>query len=186
MQLMISLWPLEEYTGNWVDSRFLKCQDGINPCHTELFLGYVKLYLHFLWFLYSNMAQVVEILPHGRQGPVCPSWLISWLLMAWRCLFIEKKILTKVCIKDLICLFFDNMNGHINYCKSKVSPLLMHCGDAWVLGFVINIYSQEGNWRNCQTSNITCTLVGIKTVDHIDVVGASPVGAAPTTSSIST
>ena len=36
-----------------------------------------------------------------------------------------------------------------------------------------------------QTSNIRCTLVGNKIVDHSDVVGASPVGAAPTTSSFS-
>ena len=33
-----------------------------------------------------------------------------------------------------------------------------------------------------QVSNITRTLVGNKIVDHSDVVGASPVGAAPTTS----
>ena len=37
-----------------------------------------------------------------------------------------------------------------------------------------------------QVSNIRRTLVGNKTVDHSDVVGASPVGAAPTTSSLST
>ena len=37
-----------------------------------------------------------------------------------------------------------------------------------------------------QTSNITRTLVGNKTVDHSDVVASSPVGAAPTTSSFST
>ena len=35
----------------------------------------------------------------------------------------------------------------------------------------------------CQTSNRTRTLVGNKLVDYLDVVGASPVGAAPTTSS---
>ena len=35
-------------------------------------------------------------------------------------------------------------------------------------------------------SNISRTLVGYKFVDHSDVVGASPVGAAPTTSSFST
>ena len=34
-----------------------------------------------------------------------------------------------------------------------------------------------------KTSNIRHTLVGNKTVDHSDVVGASPVGADPTTSS---
>ena len=37
-----------------------------------------------------------------------------------------------------------------------------------------------------KTSDISCTLVGNKVVDHSDVVGASPVGAAPTTSSFST
>ena len=36
------------------------------------------------------------------------------------------------------------------------------------------------------TSNIRRTLAGNKIVDHSDVVGASPVGAAPTTSSFST
>ena len=37
-----------------------------------------------------------------------------------------------------------------------------------------------------QVSNISHTLVGNEIVDHSDVVGASPVGAAPTTSSFST
>ena len=37
-----------------------------------------------------------------------------------------------------------------------------------------------------QVSNIRCTLVGSWIVDHSDVVGASPVSAAPTTSSLST
>ena len=40
--------------------------------------------------------------------------------------------------------------------------------------------------RYRQTFNIKHTLVGNKIVDHPDVVGASPVGAAPTTSSFST
>ena len=37
-----------------------------------------------------------------------------------------------------------------------------------------------------KVSNIRRTLVGNKIVDHSDVVGASPAGAAPTTSSFST
>ena len=37
-----------------------------------------------------------------------------------------------------------------------------------------------------KTSNIRRTLVANKIVDRSDVVGASPVGAAPTTSSFST
>ena len=39
---------------------------------------------------------------------------------------------------------------------------------------------------NRQTSDISCTLLGNKIVDHSDGVGASPVGAAPTTSIFST
>ena len=42
-------------------------------------------------------------------------------------------------------------------------------------------------WKDYHhTSNIRCTLVGNKIVDHSDVVGASPVHVAPTTSSFST
>ena len=41
-------------------------------------------------------------------------------------------------------------------------------------------------WLYRKTSHIRRTLVGNKIVDHSDVVGASPVGAAPTTSSFST
>ena len=37
-----------------------------------------------------------------------------------------------------------------------------------------------------KTSNISRTLVGNKIVDNSNVVGASPVGAAPSTSSFST
>ena len=45
-----------------------------------------------------------------------------------------------------------------------------------------------GNGLNTyrKTSGISRTLVGNKIIDNSDVVGASPVGAAPTTSSYST
>ena len=36
-------------------------------------------------------------------------------------------------------------------------------------------------WKYRQNSNISRTLIGNKLVDHADVVGASPVGAAPIT-----
>ena len=53
---------------------------------------------------------------------------------------------------------------------------LKHCSTVF--------YSNHCIYR--QTANISRTLVGKKIVDHSDVVGASPVGAAPTTSSFST
>ena len=37
-----------------------------------------------------------------------------------------------------------------------------------------------------QVSNIRCTLISNEIVDNSDVIGASPVGAAPTTSELST
>ena len=40
--------------------------------------------------------------------------------------------------------------------------------------------------KHRQTSNTSHTLAGSKIADHSAVVGASPVGAAPTTSSFST
>ena len=46
------------------------------------------------------------------------------------------------------------------------------------------IEEKEKTYR--KTSNIRRTFVGNEIVDHSDVVGASPIGAAPTTSSFST
>ena len=55
--------------------------------------------------------------------------------------------------------------------------------------FVYIVYKQVSQTavdKYRKTSNISHSLVGNKIVDHSDVVGASPVGAAPTTSSFST
>ena len=46
------------------------------------------------------------------------------------------------------------------------------------------VYACKLEYR--QISNISRTFVGTQIVDHSDVVGASPVGAAPTTSSFAT
>ena len=61
---------------------------------------------------------------------------------------------------------------------------IKHLGITWSnadlisFSFSLQVYSE--------TSNIRHTLVGNKIVDLSDVVGALPVGAAPTTSSFST
>ena len=54
------------------------------------------------------------------------------------------------------------------------------------LNDVYNRMTKSNIYIYRQVSNIRRTLVGNKIVDHSDVVGASPVGAAPTTSSFST
>ena len=48
------------------------------------------------------------------------------------------------------------------------------------------LFYETMNWTCHQTSNIRHTLVSNEFVDNSDVVGAAPVGAAPTTSSFST
>ena len=53
-----------------------------------------------------------------------------------------------------------------------------------ILGTQNDIPLKNETYR--QVSNISRTLEDNKIVDHSDVVGASPVGAAPTTSSFST
>ena len=52
--------------------------------------------------------------------------------------------------------------------------------------FANNTYFMKVNNIYREVSNISRALVGNNIVDHSDVVGASPVGAAPTTSSFST
>ena len=56
----------------------------------------------------------------------------------------------------------------------------------WIILLSLNIWSKKIDINYRKTSNISRTLVGNKIVDNSDVVGASPVGAAPTTSSFST
>ena len=68
------------------------------------------------------------------------------------------------------------------YLLSLAETLISHNRD-WVLRAVqyeILFYQYR------KVSNIIRTLVGDEIVDHSDVVGASPAGAAPTTSSFST
>ena len=64
-----------------------------------------------------------------------------------------------------------------------------HCNvssNMTVIHKMYNFLDQISPFIYRQVTNISRTLVGYKIVDHSDVVGASPVGAAPNTSSFST
>ena len=56
----------------------------------------------------------------------------------------------------------------------------------WGMAHAVHARHRTRDLACRQTSNIKRTLVGNKIVDHSDVVGASPVGAAPTMSSFPT
>ena len=47
------------------------------------FIGNMKMYLWFIPFLYADMTQVVEILPHVRQDLTYSTLPIPWVLMSW-------------------------------------------------------------------------------------------------------
>ena len=66
---------------------------------------------------------------------------------------------------------------------STIILFCLHYIDTWIYVQVQCFSALLKKYR--KTSNIRRTLVGNKIVDRSDVVGASPVGAAPTTSSFS-
>ena len=77
----------------------------------------------------------------------------------------------------------------------KSAMLFLYCLQAFLLSFHFKCSVEfRKSWENMvsssemyrKVSNIRRTSVGNKIVDHSDVVGTSPVGAAPTTSSFST
>ena len=86
-------------------------------------------------------------------------WLRWWITRAHIYEYTQK--IMWACSRTILCVRFMFNEGK-----------LLQCG------------MDEGYYR--KTSKISRTLVGNKIVDNSDVVGASPVGAAPTTSSIST
>ena len=55
----------------------------VNLCAVEFRSGNANIYMYFLSFLNTQMAQVVEIIPYGRQGPIYPPLSTLWLLMDW-------------------------------------------------------------------------------------------------------
>ena len=93
--------------------------------------------------------------------------------------------------------FFIQGNSFKNvFCRLLAISFRPHCVDviktmSWLLMNLLKwvylvAFTKGIILRDCQTSNISHTLVGDEIVDHSDAVGASPVGAAPTTSSFST
>ena len=84
------------------------------------------------------------------------------------------------CILIIISLKFVSKGSIDNNLALVKIVAWLHIGDKPVSEPMLTRFTYR------QVSNIRRTLVGNWIVDHSDVVGASPVGAAPTTSSFST
>ena len=54
------------------------------------------------------------------------------------------------------------------------------------MAYIETMHHDKPNMTHCHISNISHTFASNIIVEHSEVVGASPVGAAPTTSSFST
>ena len=65
-------------------------------------------------------------------------------------------------------------------------PLIWYRTGETILCTIHTLDTPLSNINYRHVPNISRTLVGNNIVDHSDVVGASPVGAAPTTSTFST
>ena len=74
-------------------------------------------------------------------------------------------------------IVFEKGSPRFLYTGTQLQLPIVHVNSSLYL-FDYSMYRQVSNTRR--------TLVGNQIVDHSDVVGASPVGAAPTTSSFST
>ena len=75
---------------------------------------------------------------------------------------------------------FVEQNRHLNQCKDHLYEYRRKYCDT-LTEYESTLEEFIGKYR--QISNIRRAFVGNQIVDHSDLVGASPVGAAPTTSS---
>ena len=102
--------------------------------------------------------------------------------------------LVKYLAKFKFILYLDNSNINYIFFLSENLKFQVNCS-IWLSDLssgienkceIRNCHISQGPMSYRQTSNISRTLVGNKIVDHSNVVEASPVGAAPTTSSFLT
>ena len=123
-----------------------------------------------------NPCQLTEIFKHGfRLAGSCDASKLETML--------EKFLLTNNGFNFDISLY--SKHPLQNY-VSEFYRTIMEYGISHELNIVFCcalFWNGQKTYR--KTSNIRHTLIGNKIVDHSDVVGASPVGAAPTTSSFS-
>ena len=123
----------------------------------------------------NNIPSLVQIMAWRRPGdkPLSGTMMVS--------------LLTHICVTrpQWVNFYFIDITTVLWFLHilGPTGILFMHC---LLSDISICIYGPLGIFICCKTSNINHTLVGNEIVDHSDVVGASPVGAATTTSSFST
>ena len=138
------------------------------------------------WVFHVNCAVNVEF---GTQSGI--TWVAKeslfierhiFLFLTWKqTLFALFPNVTKVGLFQLV-LWYNEISKHYLFPAIWYSHAVA-CNNTT---YFFNMRASYSSMIYHQVSNINCTLVGNKLVDHSDVVGVSPVGAAPTTSSFLT
>ena len=69
---ILTTTQLKQYSHHYCRTlMFIKVHETqklINPCHAKFIFGNIKIFLHFLQFLNTEMMQAVGIFPRGREG----------------------------------------------------------------------------------------------------------------------
>ena len=125
--------------------------------------------------LYGEVVSSANFIPTKSDG-ICQTigWNAWWVLRELNSFWQKLSILHKMA-------FDEYWNTHVWL------TLYQMCCKTTLMSVEIDIemFKIVIDCKYCQTSNVRCTIVDSKLVDHSDVVGATPVGAAPTTSSFS-
>ena len=136
---------------------------------------------------YKSLSEPMMVSLPMHIGVFRPQWIDEEDNDAYICAYVDRWACPVMVYDSLYNVFsiavaFHDL--HVIAIKNALYNELLHLGCFPIQVLVSSIYIYTYIYR--QVSNIRCNLVGNKIVDHPDVVGASPVGAAPTTSSFST
>ena len=134
------------------------------------------------------MLLIIFTSPHSRLGgwwPLCFYWNTGYSVSWLQPIMVSLTATMRLCPCSTICGPHSHAWGIAEHVTALHTQYLQHPG------LSTGTAEMQTVWRNSvciyrQISYIRCTLLGNRIVDHSDAVGASPVGAAPTTSSFST
>ena len=154
-------------------------------------MAWIQVHIYFGWYKELNDFKLIQINSewfHKRkwykyfpnQQILKPRWAITFLVVQQYVVHRSLPPYSMWCFTGL----FTSLKARQQTSTGCVMAYLL-----WITCIMFPFMGSYGIRKTSftgKTSNISRTLVGNKIVDNSDVVGASPVGAAPTTSSLST
>ena len=139
----------------------------------------------------SVLAQVVACCLMAPSHYLNQCWLsyywgsvaFTWEISRW----VPKLLFFELNLKIILLKLLPHLPGANELSEGFIAQLCLSCTKPVPAGTMQHWYHPTGKWLHayCQTSDIRHTLVGKQLADHSDLVGASPVATAPTTSTSS-